>query len=325
MKFSVALQGFWMLRGYATEGRNVIRAALALPTVQASDLAQSHALYVGASLAGSQSDHAEAQQMLETCLELRRGLGIPFDIASTLSTLSLARLQAGDPIGAATGEDEALLLFRQLGHRIGESIGLLHLGQIAVFSGDDVRAREYLELALSIARDIKHQEVEGECELVLGETAFEAEDLPRALVRFTRSLAVCRDAGDKRGEANALWWLGKLDLLRNDLAQARNRLNGALRSFRDFEMRDELLSCFEDHAALAANTGSIELAIKLAASASALRTRLGLARVPRGEKRWLAFVERLQQAAVAESFAAGWAEGECWELENAMSSALAAQ
>ena len=325
VKFSVALQGFWMLRGYATEGRNVIRAALALPTVQASDLAQSHALYVGASLAGSQSDHAEAQQMLETCLELRRGLGIPFDIASTLSTLSLARLQAGDPIAAATGEDEALLLFRQLGHRIGESIGLLHLGQIAVFSGDDVRAREYLELALSIARDIKHQEVEGECELVLGETAFEAEDLPRALVRFTRSLAVCRDAGDKRGEANALWWLGKLDLLRNDLAQARNRLNGALRSFRDFEMRDELLSCFEDHAALAANTGSIELAIKLAASASALRTRLGLARVPRGEKRWLAFVERLQQAAVAESFAAGWAEGECWELENAMSSALAAQ
>ena len=68
---------------------------------QASDLAQAHALYVGAALAESQSDHAEARQMLETCLALRRGLGNPVDIAATLSTLSLARLQAGDAHGAA--------------------------------------------------------------------------------------------------------------------------------------------------------------------------------------------------------------------------------
>ena len=33
VKFAVALLGFWMLRGYATEGRNYIRAALALPVI----------------------------------------------------------------------------------------------------------------------------------------------------------------------------------------------------------------------------------------------------------------------------------------------------
>jgi hypothetical protein len=52
VKLAVALLGFWMLRGYASEGREVVRAALALPEVQESDMAQAWALYVGATLAG---------------------------------------------------------------------------------------------------------------------------------------------------------------------------------------------------------------------------------------------------------------------------------
>ncbi len=69
VKMTVAMQGFWTLRGYATEGRSMVRAALALPAIQASDIAHAWALYVGAALAESQSDHAEARRMLETCLD----------------------------------------------------------------------------------------------------------------------------------------------------------------------------------------------------------------------------------------------------------------
>ena len=108
VKFAVAMQGFWILRGYSSEGRSIVRAALALPAVQESDLAQAWALYVGAALAESQSDHAEARSMLETCLVLRRRLGNPTEIAATLSTLSLARLQEGDAVGAMESEREAL-------------------------------------------------------------------------------------------------------------------------------------------------------------------------------------------------------------------------
>ena len=65
VKMAVALDGFWTLRGYATEGRSIVRTALALPAIQQSDVAQAWALYVGAGLAESQSDHAEARRMLE--------------------------------------------------------------------------------------------------------------------------------------------------------------------------------------------------------------------------------------------------------------------
>jgi tetratricopeptide (TPR) repeat protein len=234
------------------------------------------------------------------------------------------QLQAGDAVGAAVGEQEALRIYCQLGDRINEAISLLHLGQIAFYVGDDAQAREHLDRSLAIAREIKHQEVEGACELVLGESAFEAGDQPRAYVRFSRSLAVCRDAGDKRGEASAQWRLGRLDLKAGGLASARDRLNQSLRSFRAFEMRGELIGCLEDHAIYWSATGSSAPAVQLAAAVSALRNRLGLARAPRHEQHWQHFVNSLKQAVAAESFAALWAEGESWELESAMSSALAA-
>ena len=84
VKLAVALQQFWSLRGYSTEGRRFLGTALELPVIQESDLAQAWALYVGAVLAEAQSDHAEALRMLEKCLQLRRRLGNPVDIAATL-------------------------------------------------------------------------------------------------------------------------------------------------------------------------------------------------------------------------------------------------
>ena len=322
VKFAVAMQGFWILRGYSTEGRSLVRAALALPAIQASDVAQAWALYVGAALAETQSDHAEARRMLETCLVLRRRLGNPVDIAATLSTLSLARLQEGDAVGAGEGEHEALQIFRQLGDRFGNAIGLLHLGQIGIYLGDDAQARSHLDQCLAIARDIKHQEVEGECELMLGEIALAAADLEQGCLRFKRSLTVCREAGDKRGEANALRWLGKADLERADVASARRRLGEALRTFRAFEMWEELLGCLEDHAGVARAEGTLDLATRLLGTAAFSREKLGLVRPPRIEQRWQMQVEALRRAMSGPAFDAAWSEGRACEVDDAIRSAV---
>ncbi len=325
VKFAVAMQGFWILRGYSTEGRKLVQAALALPVIQASPVAQGWALYVGAALAESQSDHAEARKMLETCLELRRAQGHELDIAATLSTLSMARLQAGDAVAAAAGESEALESFRHRGDRVGEAIGLLHLGQISLCQEDDAAARSHLERCLAIAREIRHQEVEGECELVLGEVAFELGDLGQASLRFKRSLTVCREAGDKRGEANALRWLARADLQAGDLASARLRLSEALRAFRAFEMREELLRCLEDHVELAQAEGRAEAAVGLAAAAARSRERLGLPRPPRRELRWQALLGKLRRTTSDEAFDGAWAEAQQWPLDEAVRQALSTQ
>jgi tetratricopeptide (TPR) repeat protein len=323
VKFAVAMQGFWVLRGYATEGRSAVRKALAMPAIQASDVAQAWALYVGAALASSQGDHAEASQMLETCLTLRRALGNPVDIAATLSTLALARLQSGDARGAAVGEREALQIFRQLGDRFGEAIGLLHLGQIAVYLSEDSQAQEQLEQCLAIARDIKNEEIEGECELVLGESAFERGDRVLARRRFARSLTVCREAGDKRGEAYAQWWLGKTDLDDGNRPLARERLGNALHAFRAFEMWDEVLGCLEDQAILVGLDGHTAAAASIAASATMARKRLRLGRPPRGEQRWQRQLGALRTVTEAQDFQSAWDEGCEWQVDRAIRGALA--
>ncbi len=293
VKFCVALLGFWILRGYASEGRSLVKAALVLPEIDASDLAKAHALYVGAGLAEAQSDHAEACRMLESCLVLRRGLGRAYDIAATLSTLSTARLRGGDSAGASAAELEALKIFRELGERVDEGIALLHLGQIEHYLGDDGQATTYSQQALKLAQEIENPELEGECHLMLGKCAFDAQDYSAALRHLTLSLEVCTKAADKRGEANARWWLGKIDLAQGKLASARRVLGEAVGPFRSFEMWDELLGCLEDFAVLMFREGAAPASVQVSALASKIRQRLNLARAPRVEGRWQSHLEGL--------------------------------
>jgi len=301
----------------------MVRAALAMPEIQASELAQAHALYVGAALAETQSDYGEAQQMLETCLALRRRLGNAVDIAATLSTLALARLSIGDWASARESESEALEIFRSLTDRFGEAIGLLHLGQIEMYVDDDARAKSHLEGCLSLAREIKNQEVEGECERLLGAIAFQVGDLPHARQWLTRSLTVCREAGDKRGDAMAQWWLGRVDLGAAHIDSARARLDTALQAFRAFKMQEELLGCLEDLAALIGQEGDAVRAVRLLATATGSRARLGLAQAPRAERRHQDLKDALQRALPDDAFSAAWNEGRDEELDAAIRQATA--
>jgi tetratricopeptide (TPR) repeat protein len=279
---------------------------------------------VGAVLACDQGDHAQARQMLLTCLELRRNLGKPVEIAATLSTLSMALRHGGDVQGAAQREREALEIFRSLGDEIGEAIGLQHLGECAMTLDDDALAQAEFEQALRIARRIGHREIEAECELLLGEIDFAQARLVQARERFERSLAVCQDAADKRNEANALRWLGKADLAEGRLDAARMRLAQAVQAFHAFEMREELLGCLEDHAWLALARNQPAEAARLAAAVQAWRGRLTLDPLPREALRWQAWLQTLRDQLPGANFDAAWSDGAQWESGATMRAALSA-
>lgn len=318
VKLGVALMRFWIFRGYATEGRNTMHAALSLPGVQQSPIVHAHALYVGGVLADSQSDYPEARKMLAACLELRRGLGDPREVAATLSTLSTIRLHENDAAQARASEEEALGIFRQLGDRIGEAIGLLHLGEIEEELSETGAARANFEQCLAIALAIGHLELEGECERSLGEISLQDGDLPAARARFERALDVFRAAEDKRGEATASWWTAKVDIAAGDAGTARARLRKALGAFQAFEMNAELLGCLEDHAGILLSQSSPVEAVRLYAAAEVARERLALRRPGRAEHRWRAAVADARNAVGDAAFDAAWAEGSAWELREAI-------
>jgi predicted ATPase/class 3 adenylate cyclase len=324
VKLAVALQAFWILRGHVSEWRHRLGAVMELPAVRSSDVARAWVLYTGAVLADSQGDHAEARRMLETCLEIRRGMGNPVEIAATLSTLSLARLQGGDPDGAAACEQEALEIFRRLDNRLGEALSLLHLGQVDLWRGDGESARRELERARDVAQQIANLEVEAESELAIGQACAILAEGEFARSHATRALEVSRAAADKRGEASATWWLGRLALDAGDLASARPQLDQALRAFQAHEMRPPMIACVEDQAWLAAQEDKPERGLELAAASEQARRRMLLARAPWEEERWRQRLPRLRAALPDVEADSAWARGRRWELDEAVKAALAA-
>jgi len=324
VKLAVQLQGFWILRSYITEGRRLVKAALELPAVQEFPLAKAHALYVGAALAGCQSDHAEALQMLEDSLAIHRELGDPENIAATLSTLSSTRLETGDAARARADETEAIELFRKLGQKLNEGIALRNLGQVALHDNDLQQAGDHLAQALAIARRVKSLEEEGECELLLGEVKLELGQLAEAVTHFEHALEVCHDGADKRGEANALWRLGAADLLGGQIESARTRLGTALTAFHRAEMWKELIGCLEEFTGLAIRLGHPEAGIGIGAAITLARQRQGLVRRPAAEARWQRRLEELREALGDDGFVAAWnAAWDQWETDDAIRAALA--
>jgi predicted ATPase/class 3 adenylate cyclase len=322
VKIIAALTAFWLLRGYATEVRAMLRTALALPAIQESSLAQAWALYAGASLAEAQSDHAEARKMLEACLELRRALGNQLEIAATLSTLSLARLRGGDTAGAEEGEQEALKIFRSLGNRYGEAIGLLHLGQICHRADKEGEAHTYLQQCLAVAQQIKNKEVEGECHLLLGEVAYDAGQFADAENLFKRSFTVCKEAADKRGEANATRWLGKCDFQRGAKEMARSRLTDSLRAYATFELWAEALDCIEDLALLMLETERGK-SVRLMSAVSQARERLQLRHTPKVEGQAQERLAWLREVLGEKGFIAQWEQGKALDIREAIAQAQA--
>ncbi len=317
VKLAVALQGFWQQRGYAREGREAVRRALALPAVAASPLAKSHALYVDAMLSHSLGEPAEAVRQLQACLALRRELGAPVEIAATLSTLGMALLQAGDAAAAREHDAEALRLFTELGDKRGMAIGHEHLAMCALHAADDAEAQAQGERGLALAQRIGYHECAVTCQLLLGAVAFERGDLDRAARLGADALALARDSGNRREEAKALRARARLALARGDAEAACAPLAEALQVFVDFDARAELQASVEDGARLAALRGQAELALALSAAAEGLRERYGLARPPRLAARWAAQQQALKDT-LGERAARALHEGQGWSADEAL-------
>ncbi len=322
VKLAVALTGFWILRGHASEGRRLVEAMLDLPAVRESALGHAWALYTAAGLAGSQGDHEAAVGMLERCLDLRRTLGNPVEIAATLSTLALALLQAGDAVRAEPCETEALDLFVAAGDLRGQAIARLHLGQIRLWAGRTAAAKDELLAALGLARTIANQEVEAECELTLAEVHLREGRATQAEEAALRSLETCRAAGDKRGEACASWWLGRIGLLGGQPALAHALLQQALAEFQVHDMRPQMVACLEDLGLQMFETGQPGTACALAAAAGQARVRWKLTRSPWDEERGLALQRKLDATLPAAEAERATRTGREWELEDVLKAAL---
>jgi predicted ATPase len=231
-----ALQRFWELRGYLTEGREQLAAALlgtresrgsrvqspestpsrlgtldpgpATTRVEASR-ARGKALGAVGTLALRQGDYEAQRAYSEEALAAYRLAGDKIGIANSLVLIGVGAYYQGDYDRARTLNEESLAIFREVGDKGGIAVTLLSLGVVAYLQGEYDRARTLTEESLAIRRE--QGDKWGSAVLLnnLGNIAYMAGDFEQAHAVHTESLRMGVELGHKGGIAMSLAGVGE--------------------------------------------------------------------------------------------------------------------
>jgi len=114
------------------------------------------------------------------------------------------RLATGDRPGAIRDQEDALRLYRELGHQGGQATVLVLLGQLRTVAGDYSGALHDLEKALRLLRTLEHDQGRAGALAQLGNVRRLLGDHSGALKALEESVALLRGSGARGNLAWAL-------------------------------------------------------------------------------------------------------------------------
>jgi tetratricopeptide (TPR) repeat protein len=331
MRIAAALTHFWWIRGYFSEGRRVLEAAIASPG-ETSPVDRAAAISGAALLAEAQGELERARRLHEEALAIRReagdtsgiarsltGLGVIARLQGDLATaralhqevldawreagdaagtagalldLGLIRFMEGDVAGAKSDLEESFVLFRQCRDAMGEAHALSHLGLLAMSAGNLTEATERFSESLQRWRALSNQQMIATDLANLGEARHLSQSLAEAASLYQDALARFDALGDPRGRGFVLHQLGLLALDRGNAAEARRFLGESLQLQWSAGLRDTTADTLEALAEVAWRLEDVDLAGTLLQAGTLLRHETGVARQPVYEARH----QRLWQA-----------------------------
>jgi predicted ATPase/class 3 adenylate cyclase len=324
LRLAAALSRFWNLRGYVSEGRGWLEAALALPGAEARTAARAKALTRAAASARRQGDYARARAWLEESVGIWQDLGDRRGLAYALHGLGQIAIHQGDYTAAHAALKQAVRLFRETGDTWGVVGAVGSLGEVALATGNYTAARSMYEEVLTTARAAGFTGRIASALSDVGELRRLQGDHERAGTLYAESLALARRLGNKVGVANALHNLGHVALHARDHARAAALFAESLGLFRELGDKRGLAACLAGMGGVAAARGRAAQGARLLGAADALLKAIN-AHLPPTDR-----AEITHNVAVArhqldeEAFERAWSRGRAMSLEEAVADALAA-
>jgi predicted ATPase/DNA-binding CsgD family transcriptional regulator len=196
LRLAGALRWFWFIRGYWSEGRRRLEAALRRRD-EAPSVALARALQGAGRLARFQGHYDRARALSEEGLAVSRRLGDGESRVWFLISLGAVELHQGDFARAAALFEESLSLARTLGDRGLISTALTDLGVVARIQGDFVRAEALLAESLALSREVEDKWRVALSLHSLGMVAFRRDDYDRAAGLFAESLVLASQVRDR--------------------------------------------------------------------------------------------------------------------------------
>jgi len=318
LRICAAVSPCWIVWGTFAEGREWLDSFLALDTPGVPAGVRGAATVVRAQLALS-SDPAAAETLVRAGLELCREAGDEFWTAVALNLLTEIALHTGRTGEAAASADEALAIAQQAGDGWNEGYALGTRAALAAGAGKLREAEQLASASVTVMRRIDQQWGAARALLGLGDLARLRGHPGEAHSRYVEALPILQQVGARPEIARCLAGLGRVALELGVTGQARQHLAGSLQLSQDTGSRIGVARGLEAFAALANREHRPELAVQLAAAASALREAAGLPPLPGARaERYLAPARRLGEATVARL----WARGLALSSEQAVALAL---
>jgi len=318
LRICIAVSPCWLVWGAFGEGGDWLRSFLALDSSALPPWVRGAATVVLAQLTLS-SDPASAASLADQGLKLCREAGDQYWIAVALNLVSEIGLHTGRIDEAAASADEALAIAQEASDGWNEGYAL---GTRAAIAGRLGKLREAEQLAtasVAVMQRIDQQWGAARGLLGLGDLARFRGHPGEAHGRYVAALAVLREIGARPEIARCLVGLGRVAMDLGALEQARRHLTGSLRLSHATGARIGVARGLEAFAALAGRESRPELAVQLAAAATALRETAGLPPLPGARiAGYLAPARRLGDVGVARL----WASGRALTSEAAVALAL---
>ncbi|MBI1741438.1 tetratricopeptide repeat protein [Candidatus Acetothermia bacterium] len=314
LSLAVALERFWYVRGYWSEGRQWLEKLLSLGS-DASPPLRARALHATGILAWEQGHYKQANGLHEKALALRRELGDKGGVAISLNSLGLVAWNQGDHATARSYYEESLTIARNLGHKRICANVLNNLGIIANEQRDYVKARSLGGEALALWRELGDKPAIAMVLHNLGLTAQSQGDYAAARALYEEGLAIWKELGDK-STAYSLLGLGQVACRQGDYVRAWSLMKESLSIRREIGDKRGIARCLEDIADLAAAKGELERAARLLGAAEALRHAIGASLSPSSRADYDRIVTAVRAGLGEEAFAAARAHGRAMTLEQ---------
>lgn len=281
--FAQAMWMFWYIRGYYTEGRKRLDAALALPRMDGDDEARGQALYGAGALSQLQGDMGVAAEYALQSIEVWQKLGDARGLGQANTVLGNVAYGQGRMDDALKRHTAALNAFEHIHDDRNSAIALNNLGQIYENAGALDEAHACFEKALALARKLEDTRVIATLLGNLGVVLRRQGNKKNAVSFHEEALALRIHLGDPRGVANTLGNLGdsRLEAGQNP----RNEYTESLRFFQNLGDKVGLIRALERVAHIAALDGNAALAATLCLSTNDAVKAYGLKRVTEDEQR----------------------------------------
>lgn len=217
-----ALDFFWRIRGYFSEGLHWLEVLLAHRNEKERTPEIARALESAGYLTWAQGDDlAAARALIEDSLALGRELNDPQIIGQALFSLGITLMTQGEPIPARAKLQESVENFHAVHDESGEADALTHLGIAMMMTDDFEQARARYEDSLALSRRLGDPLAIAGGLSGLGALSLVESDAAMAQAFYEEAITCQRQVGDRYSLAWTLSYLGFAVLFQKDVGRAQ--------------------------------------------------------------------------------------------------------